>query len=182
MEPGTFVNCDSRYRMVRLRAAVRRASFDTPGQRVLEENLDQVPWHHVTPDEALARLGSSRAGISEEEARGRLRDLGPNALPEKGRRSLLGMLLAQFKSPLIYLLFAAAAIALALDERADAVVILCVVLVNAAIGALQEGRAERSMTALRRMAAARARVVRGEEDSRARKRCCRGPLSRGSCS
>jgi len=125
---------------------------------------NEVPWHHVTPEEALARLGSAPGGISEEEAERRLRERGPNVLPEKGRRSLLGIFLSQFKSPLIYLLFAAAAIAIALDERADAGVILGVVLVNAAIGAFQEGRAERSMTALRRMAAARARVLRGGEE------------------
>ena len=60
-------------------------------------SLDQVPSHRVTPEEALARLGSAPDGISEEEARRRLQDRGSNALPEKGRRSLLGVFLAQFK-------------------------------------------------------------------------------------
>jgi magnesium-transporting ATPase (P-type) len=128
------------------------------------ESPKEVPWHHVAPDEALALLRSAPGGISEEEAGRRLREGGPNVLPEKGRRSSLGMFVAQFKSPLIYLLFAAAAIALALGERTDAGVILGVVLVNAAIGAFQEGRAERSMTALRRMAGASARVLRGGEE------------------
>jgi len=70
----------------------------------------------------------------------------------------------QFKSPLIYLLFLAAGIALTLGHRSDAVVILIVVLFNAVIGALQEGRAERSIDALRKLASHKARVVRGGQD------------------
>jgi Ca2+-transporting ATPase len=68
--------------------------------------------------------------------------------------------LAQFKSPLISLLLIATAIAFLLGERADAIVILAVVTLNALIGAIQEGRAERAVMALRRLAQNRARVIR----------------------
>ena len=86
-------------------------------------------------------------------------------LPETRRRSLLAVFGGQFKSPLIYLLFAAAAIALALGHASDAVVIGVVVVVNAVIGAFQEGRAERSLEALRKLTAHRARVVRDRQET-----------------
>ena len=63
----------------------------------------------------------------------------------------------QLHSPLIILLFVAAVLTLALGHRGDAGVILVVVLVNALIGSFQEGRAERSMAALRRLGAQRVR-------------------------
>jgi len=73
--------------------------------------------------------------------------------------------LNQFRSPLIYLLFGAAAVALVLRETKDAIVIFVVVLLNALIGAYQEGRAEHALAALRRLASQKARVIRaGREE------------------
>jgi Ca2+-transporting ATPase len=119
-------------------------------------------WHALRAEEALAAVESDATrGLSPEEAARRLARFGPNALPEPARRSLLSVFLRQFRSPLIYLLLLAAGIALALRETSDAVVILVVVLVNALIGAFQEGRAERSLEALRRLAGHKARVIRG---------------------
>ncbi|HEU4614128.1 MAG TPA: HAD-IC family P-type ATPase, partial [Kofleriaceae bacterium] len=123
------------------------------------------PWHALPVAETIARLESSEAqGLSVEEARDRLARLGPNALPEAARRSSLAVFAAQFKSPLIYLLFAAAAIALAFEHISDAIVIFVVVMLNAVIGAFQEGRAERSLASLRKLAVHTARVVRGGEE------------------
>jgi Ca2+-transporting ATPase len=68
--------------------------------------------------------------------------------------------LRQFKSPLIHILFIAAALAAGMSQWGDAAVILAVVLVNALIGSYQEGRAERSMAALRRLSALQVRVLR----------------------
>lgn len=100
------------------------------------------------------------AGLSATEARDRALRLGRNTLPAARERSLLRVLLGQFTNPLIYLLFAAAAIALALGERGDAIVIVVVVLINAVIGTIQEGRAARSLRALRAFSKQTARVVR----------------------
>jgi magnesium-transporting ATPase (P-type) len=123
-------------------------------------------WHALSPDEVLARLGTDPvAGLMAEEAARRLARYGPNALPEKKRRSRFRLFLRQFQSPLIYLLFLAAAIAFFMGKRGDAGVILVVVFLNAIIGALQEGRAERSMEALRRLAASMVRVVRGGREA-----------------
>jgi Ca2+-transporting ATPase len=84
-----------------------------------------------------------------------------NELPTARERSLAALFASQFRSPLIYLLFGAAGIALALRETKDAIVIFVVVLLNALIGAYQEGRAQHALTALRKMALQKARVVRG---------------------
>jgi magnesium-transporting ATPase (P-type) len=119
-------------------------------------------WHALGAAEVVAAIDSDDlAGLPPEEARRRLETFGPNALREAARRPAWMVFLKQFKSPLIYLLFGAAALALALGHRTDAVVIFVVVGLNAVIGALQEGRAERSLEALRRLATIHARVVRG---------------------
>ncbi|RIL01425.1 MAG: haloacid dehalogenase [Proteobacteria bacterium] len=118
-------------------------------------------WHALAPGEAVARVGSHAArGLSEREAERRLAEYGANALPEARGRSLAAVFVAQLRSPLIYLLIIAAAIAFALGETHDALVILVVVTLNAVIGAFQEGRAERSLAALRRLSTLRVRVVR----------------------
>ncbi|HKU43209.1 MAG TPA: HAD-IC family P-type ATPase [Polyangiales bacterium] len=117
------------------------------------------------PAEAVVRELRSDAelGLTAEEAASRLARCGPNALPEAATRSLAALFVSQFKSPLIYLLFVASGIALALGHVSDAVVILVVVLLNSTIGAVQEGRAERSLRALRKLARRRARVLRSGE-------------------
>ncbi len=132
----------------------------------LAEPLGSRGWHALRSEEVLAAVGTGEAAdLSREEVERRRARFGPNALSEPRRRSRASIFLHQFKSPLIYLLLGAAAIALALRELSDAAVIAAVVLVNAAIGALQEGRAERSLAALRRVAGPRARVLRdGREE------------------
>ncbi len=107
---------------------------------------------------ALASDGDR--GLSGAEAANRAGRLGRNALPEPPRRSLLAVLVHQFKSPLIYLLLGAALVAVAIGEPSDGAVIVSVVLLNALIGALQEGRAEHAMVALRRATGLKATVIR----------------------
>src|SRR5688572_1697867 len=98
------------------------------------------PWHIDPANEVLAQLGSVFTGVSVEEAARRLVAHGPNALPEAKRRPLSGVVLRQFASPLIYILFLAATIAFLVGKSSDAAVILVVVMLNAFIGAFQEGR------------------------------------------
>ncbi len=146
------------------------------------ETVHGLP-HAQRADEAIAAVESdAAAGLAPDEAARRLERAGPNALPETRRRTLPAIFLGQFASPLIYLLFVAAGIALALGHTGDAVVIFVVVLVNAVIGALQEGRAEHSLAALRRLATHEARVVRGgraADRAGARGRARRHPAARG---
>ena len=122
-------------------------------------------WHALQADATLAHLGCDPAtGLSSAVVAQRMAEHGPNALPEAARRSVFLLLLSQFKSPLIYILFVAAALASAMGSWGDAAVILGVVVANALIGAYQEGRAEKSMAALRRLSTLQVRVLREGAD------------------
>ena len=99
-------------------------------------------------------------GLSQEEAKKRLEENGPNALVEKKSKTKLQMFLAQLKDTMIYILFAAAAISIILDEVTDAVIILIVVLLNAIIGVVQESKAEAALEALKNLSSPTAMVKR----------------------
>ena len=130
------------------------------------ENLTAKPWHKLSAAEVCAELGSAAdRGLSQDEAARRIAEHGPNTLPEEETKPLWRMFVRQFASPLIYILFAAAALAFVLGKHEDALVILIVVLVNSVIGTFQEGRAERSMASLRKLSSLHVRVVRdGKEE------------------
>jgi calcium-translocating P-type ATPase len=117
-------------------------------------------------DEVLRALEASRRGLTADDARNRLAEAGPNTLPESPTPSPLIRLARQFNNLLILVLVAAAAITALLGHWIDTGVILAVVIVNAVIGFVQEGRAEQAMAALRDMLAPRAAVMRdGERQS-----------------
>jgi len=137
-----------------------RASQESPAG-----GNQQRRWHAIGVEDALSAIESNaEKGLSIDEVGRRFERFGANALPEAKSRSLFSVFLGQFKSPLIYLLFVAAGIALALGHVSDAGVIFTVVLLNAVIGAFQEGRAERALQALRKLASHKARVVRGGQE------------------
>lgn len=123
---------------------------------------DPVPvWHALSVDQLLRHFElDPQQGLDSDAVRRAQDRYGPNTLPEPPPKPLWRTFARQFKSPLIYILFVAAVLAVSLGHRGDALVILAVVLVNALIGSFQEGRAERSMAALRRLSALRVRVVR----------------------
>jgi hypothetical protein len=122
-------------------------------------------WHALRAEDALSALGSDAvAGLSVAESERRVAEYGSNSLPEPRQRSFARVFLGQFKSPLIYLLFVAAGVAFALGHRTDAGLILAVVFLNAVIGTVQEGRAERSLKALRKLTSHRTRVVRNHQE------------------
>ncbi len=130
-----------------------------------EKETTSHSWHAMNPDEAGQQVQTSATnGLDVEEVARRLAQVGPNTLPESKRRPLSRVFVRQFASPLIYILFVAAVIAFALGHRGDAVVILIVVFLNAVIGTVQEGRAERSMEALRQLSTLKVRVRRAGEE------------------
>jgi Ca2+-transporting ATPase len=134
--------------------------------------------HALEAEEVILSLGGDAArGLSEAEAGRRKGIHGPNALPEPARRPPYRVFLRQFKSPLIYILFVAAALSAGMGRWGDSVVILAVVLVNSLVGAFQEGRAERSMAALRHLSTLQARVLRdGRERALAARELVPGDL------
>jgi len=99
-------------------------------------------------------------GLSQEESKKRLKENGPNSLVEKKSKTMLQMFLAQLKDTMIYILFAAAAISIFLNELTDAVIILIVVLLNAIIGVVQESKAEAALDALKSLSSPTAMVRR----------------------
>ena len=103
-------------------------------------------------------------GLSAAEALIRLKKYGKNILASRKKQSILGIFLAQFKSPLIYILFAAAAVVFFLGQYVDGLVILAVLIVNAVVGAFQEGKAKDSLEKLKNLTRHKALVKRGGEE------------------
>ena len=122
----------------------------------------ELLWHALPAEQLTRHFGlDPHRGLDATALRDAQARHGPNALPEAPPKPLWRTFARQFRSPLIYILFAAAVLAVALGHHGDSMVILAVVLVNALVGSFQEGRAERSMAALRRLSALHVRVVRG---------------------
>ena len=116
--------------------------------------------HTWTINEALERLSSGSSGLSNDEARRRLQDYGPNALPAVKPRSGWIILLDQLRSVVVLLLCAAAAVAVLTRDLADAAAIGVVLLINTTLGFVTELRARRAMESLVRLQAPRAAVLR----------------------
>lgn len=118
-------------------------------------------WHAQTHDAVLRAWSvTDRTGLSHDEAVKRLDEYGPNRLAGTKPRSAWVRLLLQFHNPLIYVLLAAGIVTLLLRDFIDASVILSVVLINALIGFVQEGRAEKALDAVSALLTSRAIVLR----------------------
>ena len=122
-------------------------------------------WYRLTADEALRETGSNSRGLTEQEAGQRMAEHGPNELAEVGRKSPWSILAEQFTSLLIVILIIAAIASAALDDYKDAIAIMAIVILNALLGFRQEYRAEKTMSALRKLATP---VVRLRRDGQVR--------------
>lgn len=119
-------------------------------------------WHAAEQAEVLARLDTTEQGLSSEQARARLAEYGPNRLPDTVKRGLWQRFLAQCNNVLILVLAVAAGIVLLLGHWVDGLVISAVILINALIGMVQEGKAEDAIAALGRMLTTSAVVKRDQ--------------------
>lgn len=124
--------------------------------------LDPDAWHASDVSDAITRLGTDgEQGLGAAEAARRLERLGPNTLTGTGRRTRVALLLDQFRDVLVWLLLVAAlASGLLLREWVDAAVIGAIVVLNAALGYVQEARADNALARLQDMAAPGAKVIR----------------------
>jgi len=120
----------------------------------------QVKWHSFEAEIALSHLASGPNGLDEIEAEKRLAQYGPNRLSPPKKRSAFERFAAQFHNVLIYVLLAAGVLTAFLSHWIDAGVIIGVVLINAIIGFIQEGKAERALEAIRTMLSLQATVLR----------------------
>jgi len=121
-------------------------------------------WHAVSTDEVVKRLATSREkGLDAAEASTRLQKYGANRLPEGKKQGPLMRFLAQFNNILVYVLLGAGFTKLMLNLWVDAAIIFAVVILNALLGFIQEGKAEKALDSIRNMLSAEARVLRGGE-------------------
>jgi Ca2+-transporting ATPase len=123
-------------------------------------------WHKKTTDQVLRDLNTSKAGLSLNDARKRLKKYGPNELIEEKGPGPLTLFFNQFKSFLIVILVAATIFSALIGEFIDAIAIIIIVILNAVFGFIQEYRAEKTMAALKRMTAQEAIVLRDGEEKR----------------
>ena len=139
-----------------------RRSLDGLGQKNQTEPQATAPlnWHSKNTKEVLESLDTSPQGLSKESVATRLDKYGLNQLPEKKPRSPVLRFLYQFHNVLIYVLLAAGIVTAMLEHWVDAGVIFAVVVINAVIGFVQEGKAENALLAIRHMLSPHAMVLR----------------------
>jgi len=134
--------------------------------RATNANTDTntTAWHAISADEVVKRLATDgEKGLEAAETAARLQKYGPNRLPEGRKRGPLMRFLAQFNNILVYVLLGAGFIKLMLNLWVDAGIIFAVVVLNALLGFIQEGKAEKALDSIRNMLSAEARTVRGGE-------------------
>lgn len=120
----------------------------------------EADWHALPVAAVFERLGSGRDGLTSVEVAARQEIHGPNRLEDTARPGWPVLLARQFRDVLVLVLLAAVAISLLIGDRVDAVAIAAIVVLNAALGFVQEWRAERALEALRRMLAPNCEALR----------------------
>ena len=123
----------------------------------MENNLI---FHAVSLEELYKELQCVESGLASKEAEVRLQEYGRNSLHQPKRKSALYRFGLQFHNALIYVLLASAIITFLIGHVTDSLVILCVIFINAIIGYAQEGKAEKSLEALRQMLSLQTQVMR----------------------
>src|SRR5215471_6494962 len=130
----------------------------------LKTKGDVAAWHAMSRAQVLEPLATnSEQGLDLAEASARLQKHGPNRLPEGKKRGPVRRFFAQLNNVLVYVLLAAGFTKLMLSLWIDAGIIFAVVLLNALLGFIQEGKAEKALDSIRNMLSAEARTVRGGE-------------------
>ncbi|MEM2158330.1 MAG: HAD-IC family P-type ATPase, partial [Sulfolobales archaeon] len=122
-----------------------------------------ISWHSHTVEEVLQKLNSRLGGLTSKEVEERLQTYGRNELVAK-KKSPLELLLKQFANFLIGILLVATVISFILGEVIDATAILIIVMIMAIMGYVQEFRAERTLEALKKLAAPTCKVLRDGEE------------------
>ena len=121
-------------------------------------------WHHQESTAVLNRLGvEASLGLTGNEATRRLREYGPNQLVERGIKNPWRILWEQLRSSVVVILIVAAAVSALLGDYKDTAAIAAIVVLNALLGFSQEYRAEKALSALKRLAVPSVKVRREGE-------------------
>lgn len=124
------------------------------------QDAPRTAWHAMSLDEAMAKVESSRDGLSDDDASSRREQHGPNRLKQEKGRPWWRRLLEQFNNVLMIILLVAAVASLFLGHTLDALAIVAVVIIIALIGFFQEGKAEQALESIRNMLSPQASVLR----------------------
>ncbi|AWK51186.1 calcium-translocating P-type ATPase, PMCA-type [Clostridium beijerinckii] len=118
-------------------------------------------WFDKTSQDILQKFSvDQNTGLSELEAKQRLKEHGENKLNSQKKKSIFQLFLSQINDVMIYILLGAAILSAFMKEYSDAVIILIVILINALIGVIQESKAEKSLEALKKLSTPKAIVKR----------------------
>ncbi|MBI4086676.1 HAD-IC family P-type ATPase [Candidatus Kaiserbacteria bacterium] len=123
-----------------------------------------TPWHTKSSAAVIEELRSGERGLSTAEAKLRLAHYGRNTLPEAKADSIFTIFLRQFQSPLIYILVAASIVVFVIGEVVDGSIILAVLLFNAVVGTIQEGKAQNTLHALKKFVETKATALRDDTE------------------
>ena len=123
--------------------------------------MEKANWHHLYINDVAQILNTDlQRGLSEEEAKNRLKKYGFNKLPEEKPLSRLKILLDQFSSPLVFILVIAGIICLIINETTDAIVIFSAVVLDVVVGFFQENKASQILMSLKKVIKHEAEVLR----------------------
>ncbi|WP_052507557.1 cation-translocating P-type ATPase [Desulfonatronovibrio magnus] len=126
-----------------------------------KQELQETAWHTKDSSDLLSEFETDKQqGLSGDESKKRRDKYGPNKIRTGEKKSWYVILLHQFTDPLIYILLIAAVVSLFIQEIIDASVIMAVVILNGAIGFIQETRARKAIQSLAEMSAPKAKVIR----------------------
>lgn len=130
----------------------------------LKEEFMNVKWFRISIPETFSILQTGWEGLTEEEAKRRLAEFGPNEIATEKKSSPLVLFFKQFLNLLSVILMAAALISLFIGDVLEAVTILAIVFLAGVLGFLQEYKAERALEALKKLATPKATVIRGGKE------------------
>lgn len=123
-------------------------------------NRNQKNIYNLTPGEVLKKFSASSNGLSEDEAKKRLKEFGRNVIQKKARWKWAKLIINQFNDALVWILLVAAGLAFIFGEYRDVTIILIIVFINALIGFFQEFKAERILDSIKKLTTDKALVFR----------------------
>ena len=122
-------------------------------------------WHSKTTAEIYEKLKTSNKGLSDSEAKTRLEKNGLNELVKEKQESIFKIIFRQLNDAMIIILFIASLISFVLDQTAEGIVILVIIVINTVISVVEEKKANTALEALKKMNSPIARVLREDEES-----------------
>ena len=123
--------------------------------------MEKIRWDRRSVQDVLQEFRISLdAGLNTEQVSENQKKYGLNQLKEANKKTFLSKVADQFKDFLILILLAASVVSFSIGEKTDAMIIVAIVIINAMLGLYQEGKAEKAIEALQKLAAPNANVIR----------------------